>query len=59
MVTQLDFLSKYVMGCVLKSTDEVGTNNDNFLDDMKFEALYIEEMQYLGNQLGGSHQNYQ
>ncbi|WMV59004.1 hypothetical protein MTR67_052389 [Solanum verrucosum] len=59
VVTQLDLLSKYVLGDGLKSADAVGTNSGKFPNDVKFEALYIEEVQYLGNQIGGSHPNYQ
>ncbi|WMV38399.1 hypothetical protein MTR67_031784 [Solanum verrucosum] len=57
MVTQFDLLSKHVMGGGTKSVNVVGTNIGQC--DVKFEALYNEEVQYLGNQVGGSHNNYQ
>ncbi|WMV45768.1 hypothetical protein MTR67_039153 [Solanum verrucosum] len=45
--------------CGLKLVNAVGTNSGQCPDDANFEALYNEEMQYLGNQMGGSHTNYQ
>jgi len=58
IITQLDLLSKYVIGSGLKFVNAVGTNSGQCLDDAKFEALYNEKVQYLGNQVGGSHPNY-
>ncbi|WMV58488.1 hypothetical protein MTR67_051873 [Solanum verrucosum] len=55
MMTQLNLLFKHVIGGGLKSMNTVGSNNGKFLDDAKFEALYYKEVQYLGNQMGGSH----
>ncbi|WMV58512.1 hypothetical protein MTR67_051897 [Solanum verrucosum] len=52
MITQLNLLSKHVIGGSLKSMNTVGTNNGQCLDDAKFEALYYKEVQYLGNQMG-------
>ncbi|WMV37637.1 hypothetical protein MTR67_031022 [Solanum verrucosum] len=53
MMTQIIFLTKHVVGGLTKSVNAVGTNIGQCLDDTKFEALYIEEVQYLGNQVGG------
>ncbi|WMV41621.1 hypothetical protein MTR67_035006 [Solanum verrucosum] len=53
MMTQIDFLSKHLMGCGTKSVHMVRTNSGQFLDDAKFEDLYNEEFQYLGNKVGG------
>ncbi|WMV59101.1 hypothetical protein MTR67_052486 [Solanum verrucosum] len=54
MLTQLDLLSKHVMGGGLKSVNAVGTNSEQCLDYAKFEELYNEEVQYFRNQVGGS-----
>ncbi|WMV53927.1 hypothetical protein MTR67_047312 [Solanum verrucosum] len=52
MMTQLDLLSKHVMGGGLKSVNAVGTNSGHYSNDTKFETLYNEKVQYLGNQMG-------
>ncbi|WMV50552.1 hypothetical protein MTR67_043937 [Solanum verrucosum] len=52
MMTQLDLLSRHVMGGGTKSVNPVGTTNGQCPDNAKFEALYNEKVQYLGNQVG-------
>jgi len=52
-------LSKHVMGGGLKSVNVVATDSGQCPNDAKFEALYNEEVQYLGNQMMGSPPNYQ
>jgi len=47
------------VGCETKLVNAVGTNNGPCLNDAKFKALYNEKVQYLGNQVWGSHNNYQ
>uniref|UniRef100_M1DXL0 Uncharacterized protein n=1 Tax=Solanum tuberosum TaxID=4113 RepID=M1DXL0_SOLTU len=42
-----------------KSYNAVGTSNGKCLDDAEFEVLSNEEVQYFGNQVGNSHNNYQ
>ncbi|WMV25109.1 hypothetical protein MTR67_018494 [Solanum verrucosum] len=59
MMTQIDLLSKYVIGGRTNLVKVVGTNTRQCPDDTKFEVLYNEEVQYLENQVGGSHNNYQ
>ncbi|WMV30303.1 hypothetical protein MTR67_023688 [Solanum verrucosum] len=58
MMTQINLLSENVMGGGTKSVNAVGTNSGQCPNDAKFEELYNEEVQYLGNQVGGSHTNY-
>ncbi|WMV25290.1 hypothetical protein MTR67_018675 [Solanum verrucosum] len=58
MMSQLDFLSKQVKGGGLKVVNVVGTSVGQCQEDAKFETLYNEEVDYMGNQLGGSHPNY-
>ncbi|WMV59011.1 hypothetical protein MTR67_052396 [Solanum verrucosum] len=53
MMTQIDLLSKHVMGGGTKSVNAVGTNSGQCPDDAKFEVLYNEKVHYLGNQVGG------
>ncbi|WMV41287.1 hypothetical protein MTR67_034672 [Solanum verrucosum] len=59
MMTQINFLSKHVMEGGTKSFNAIGTNSGQCTNDAKFEALYNEEVQYLGNQVGGSQHKYQ
>ncbi|WMV50851.1 hypothetical protein MTR67_044236 [Solanum verrucosum] len=59
IMTQINLLSKHVMGGRTRSVNAVGTNSGQFPNDAKFEILYNEEVQYLGNQVGISHNNYQ
>ncbi|WMV45653.1 hypothetical protein MTR67_039038 [Solanum verrucosum] len=58
MITQLFLLSKQVMGCGLKDVNVVGKNVGQCPYYAKFEALHNKEVQYLGNQIGGSHPYY-
>ncbi|KAK4716059.1 hypothetical protein R3W88_014397 [Solanum pinnatisectum] len=57
IMTQLDILSKNVMGAGARSVDAMGIGYAN-LDDEKFEALYNEELNFLANQGGGYRSNY-
>ncbi|WMV19593.1 hypothetical protein MTR67_012978 [Solanum verrucosum] len=59
MMTQINLLSKHFSGGGTNSINVVGTNSEKCHDDAKFEVLYNEEVQYLRNQVGGSHNNYQ
>uniref|UniRef100_M1D8I6 Integrase core domain containing protein n=1 Tax=Solanum tuberosum TaxID=4113 RepID=M1D8I6_SOLTU len=57
IMTQLDILSKYVMGAGARSVIVVGVGCVN-PDEAKFEALYNEEVNFLANQGGGYRSNY-
>uniref|UniRef100_M1DNP4 Integrase core domain containing protein n=1 Tax=Solanum tuberosum TaxID=4113 RepID=M1DNP4_SOLTU len=57
MMTQLDFLSKNIMGSGSRALDVVGVSGVN-LDDPHFEALYSEEVSFLVNQDGGFRPSY-
>jgi len=59
MMTQLGLLSKHVVGGGLKVLHTIGTSSGQCPKDAKFKKLYNEEVNYKGNQLGGSHPNYQ
>ncbi|WMV54334.1 hypothetical protein MTR67_047719, partial [Solanum verrucosum] len=49
MMTQIDLLSKNIIGGGTKSINAVATNSRLHPNDTKFEALYNEEVQYLEN----------
>ncbi|WMV14108.1 hypothetical protein MTR67_007493 [Solanum verrucosum] len=58
-MTQLDLLYKHVMEGGFKSISAIGTRSGHITRIIpKFEALYDEEIHYMGNQMGGSHLNY-
>uniref|UniRef100_M1DYP1 Integrase core domain containing protein n=1 Tax=Solanum tuberosum TaxID=4113 RepID=M1DYP1_SOLTU len=57
IMTQLDILSKNVMGAGARSVNAVGVGCAN-PDESKFEALYNEEVNFLTNQGGGYRSNY-
>uniref|UniRef100_M1E120 Uncharacterized protein n=1 Tax=Solanum tuberosum TaxID=4113 RepID=M1E120_SOLTU len=57
IMTQLDILSKNVMGAGARSVNIVGVGCAN-PDEVKFEALYNEEVNFLVNQGGGYRSNY-
>ncbi|WMV54423.1 hypothetical protein MTR67_047808 [Solanum verrucosum] len=59
MMTQFYLFSRHVMGSGTKPVSVVGTNIGKCLDNVKFEALDFVKVQYLGNQVRGSHTNYQ
>ena len=52
-MTQLEILSKYVMGVGAQSVNVVGVGCSN-LEEAKFKGLYNEEMNFVANQ-GGAH----
>ncbi|WMV13461.1 hypothetical protein MTR67_006846 [Solanum verrucosum] len=58
MMSQLDLLSKHVMGSGLKSVNALGKSSGKCSEDAKFEVLYNKEVRFLGNQMEGSHPNY-
>lgn len=58
MIMQIDLLSKHVMGGGLKLVNVVRTSSGKFPKHAKFEALFNEEVQYLGNHMGGTYPNY-
>uniref|UniRef100_M1DVR6 Integrase core domain containing protein n=1 Tax=Solanum tuberosum TaxID=4113 RepID=M1DVR6_SOLTU len=57
IMTQLDILSKNVMGAGARSVNAMGVGCSN-PEEMKFEALYNEKVYFLANQDGGYHSNY-
>ncbi|KAK4723933.1 hypothetical protein R3W88_026712 [Solanum pinnatisectum] len=57
IITQLDILSKNVMVASAHSVNIVGVGCEN-PKEMKFEALYNKEVNYLENQGRGYHSNY-
>uniref|UniRef100_M1DDT7 Integrase core domain containing protein n=1 Tax=Solanum tuberosum TaxID=4113 RepID=M1DDT7_SOLTU len=57
IMTQLDILSKNVMGAGARNVNVVGVGCVN-QDEAKFEALYNEEVNFLANQGGGYRANY-
>lgn len=59
MMTQMDLLSKYVIGSGYKVVNAVGASNNASPNDAQFEDIYNEEVQFLSNQAGRSHLIYQ
>ena len=57
IMTQLDILSKNVIGAGTHIVNDVGVGNTN-PDEMKFEALSTEEVNFLATLDGGYRSNY-
>uniref|UniRef100_M1D8H5 Integrase core domain containing protein n=1 Tax=Solanum tuberosum TaxID=4113 RepID=M1D8H5_SOLTU len=57
MMTQLDILSKNVMGSGLKSVNIFGIGGEN-PNEWRFESFYNEEVNFLANDGGGFRPNY-
>uniref|UniRef100_M1DUF9 Uncharacterized protein n=1 Tax=Solanum tuberosum TaxID=4113 RepID=M1DUF9_SOLTU len=57
ILTQLNILSKNVMGAGARSVNAVGVGCAN-PEEIKFEALYNEEVNFLANQGGAYRSNY-
>ncbi|WMV25144.1 hypothetical protein MTR67_018529 [Solanum verrucosum] len=57
-MTQMDLLTKYVMGCGYKVVNVVGDSSGMSPDAAYFESMYNEEVQFLSNQVGGFHPSY-
>jgi len=57
IMTQLDILSKNVMGAGARGVNIVGVGGAN-PDEMKFEAMFAKEINFLANQGGGYRSNY-
>jgi len=57
IMTQLDILSKNIMGASARNVNVVGLGCTN-PEETKFEALYNEEVNFLANQGGGYRSNY-
>ncbi|WMV50528.1 hypothetical protein MTR67_043913 [Solanum verrucosum] len=58
IMTQMDLLTKHVMGSGYKSVNAVGASSGVCPDDAQFEAMYNEEVRFLSNQAGGSRPSY-
>uniref|UniRef100_M1DZD9 Integrase core domain containing protein n=1 Tax=Solanum tuberosum TaxID=4113 RepID=M1DZD9_SOLTU len=57
IMMQHDILSKNVMGVGARGVNVVGVGGAN-PEEIKFEAMYDEEVNFLANQSGGYHSNY-
>ena len=58
MMTQIDLLTKYVMNSGLKTVNAIDAGKGHVSEDVKFDTMYEEEVQYLSNQPAGSRPNY-
>ncbi|WMV45835.1 hypothetical protein MTR67_039220 [Solanum verrucosum] len=54
MMTQMDLLTKHVIGSGYKVVNAVGINSCVNPNEAHFEAIYNEIEQFLANQVGGS-----
>ncbi|WMV38293.1 hypothetical protein MTR67_031678 [Solanum verrucosum] len=54
----MNLLMKHVMGGGYKVVNAVGTNSGVSPDDVQFEAMYNEKVQFFSNQAGRSRPNY-
>jgi len=54
IMIQMDLLTKHVMGSGYKSVNAVGASSGVSPDEVQFEAMYKEKVQFLSNQAGGS-----
>ncbi|WMV37411.1 hypothetical protein MTR67_030796 [Solanum verrucosum] len=50
IMTQMDLLTKYVMGSGSKVVNAISARSGMSPDDTQFEAMYNEGVQYLSNQ---------
>ncbi|WMV24771.1 hypothetical protein MTR67_018156 [Solanum verrucosum] len=58
LMTQLDFLTKPVMGGCHKAVNAIGSSSGMCSDNENLEAVYNEEVQLLLNEVGGSFPSY-
>lgn len=54
ILTQLDLLTKHVMGENQKNINAIGTSGDSIYDNVPYEGVYSEEVHYMGNPIMGS-----
>lgn len=54
MLTQLDLLTKHIMGGNQKSVNAIGVSVDVVCDNVPYEGGQNEEVHYMGNHVFGS-----
>lgn len=59
MMTQIDLLTKHMMGGGSQSVNAMGVSGGKCSEDEKIEVLYNKEVQFLTNQAWGSRPTYQ